>query len=138
MVISVALLTDLPLFLAQHRMAGLAAIEIAQKVSKVWRSLHLEWKHANKKSSKHGKKIRKKEKVQLASQNRGGHCCSTTNFFESSTSMGTVEERPLGHAMIPWHDIYSIAVKWRQISEPCDPVLWINKLRYLTCKTWSH
>ncbi|CAM8885696.1 unnamed protein product [Rhodiola kirilowii] len=27
----------------QHRMAGLAAIEIAQKVSKVLRSLHLEW-----------------------------------------------------------------------------------------------
>nr|CAB3451680.1 unnamed protein product [Digitaria exilis] len=25
-------------------------------------------------------------------------------------------------------DVYNIAVKWRQISEPCDPVVWVNKL----------
>uniref|UniRef100_A0A7N0ULP9 Suppressor of RPS4-RLD 1 n=1 Tax=Kalanchoe fedtschenkoi TaxID=63787 RepID=A0A7N0ULP9_KALFE len=112
----------------QHRMAGLAAIEIAQKVSKVWRSLHLEWKHANKNTSKHGKKTRKKEKVQFASQNRGGDCCSTTSLSETSASMGTVEDKPSGRSMMPWHDIYSLAVKWRQISEPCDPVVWINKL----------
>lgn len=112
----------------QHRMAGLAAIEIAQRVSKVWRSLHLEWKHANKNSLKHGKRIRKKEKVQLTSQNRGGDCCSTTSFFDTPTSVGTVEDRPSVRSVIPWHDIYSIAVKWRQISEPCDPVVWINKL----------
>ncbi|CAM8901012.1 unnamed protein product [Rhodiola kirilowii] len=112
----------------QHRMAGLAAIEIAQKVSKVLRSLHLEWKNANKTTSKHGKKTRKREKVQFTSQNRGGDCCSTTSFFETSTSAVTVEDRPSGHSMMPWHDIYSLAVKWRQISEPCDPVVWINRL----------
>lgn len=31
-----------------------------------------------------------------------------------------------------WQDVYSLAVKWRQIAEPCDPVVWINKLRYIS------
>lgn len=30
--------------------------------------------------------------------------------------------------MSSWRDVYSIAVKWRQISEPCDSVVWVDKL----------
>ncbi|GLT68821.1 hypothetical protein SLA2020_410190 [Shorea laevis] len=121
---------DCPGFLPnrrQHRMAGLAAIEIAQKVSKAWRSLQADWKYSNK-SSKSGKRLRRKERFSMASQNRGGACCSTSNSAETSTSSGITEERQSGRSMMSWHDVYSLAVKWRQISEPCDPVVWVNKL----------
>ncbi|CAL5369422.1 unnamed protein product [Camellia sinensis] len=113
----------------QHRMAGLAAIEIAQKVSKAWRSLQAEWKSPNRSTSKHGKRARRKEKINILSQNRGGACCSTSSSSEPSTSYGIVEDRSSGRPMMSWHDVYSLAVKWRQISEPCDPVVWVNKLR---------
>ncbi|KAJ0096832.1 hypothetical protein Patl1_28575 [Pistacia atlantica] len=120
---------DVPGFLSnrrQHRMAGLAAIEIAQKVSKVWRSLRAERKHSNKSSTKNGKRARRKDRINIASQNRGGACCSTSSMLDTS-SYGIAEERPSGPTM-SWQDVYSVAVRWRQISEPCDPVVWVNKL----------
>ncbi|GAB4849033.1 Suppressor of RPS4-RLD 1 [Ancistrocladus abbreviatus] len=111
----------------QHRMAGLAAIEIAQRVSRAWRSLQVEWKHSNKgTAAKHGRRIRRKETV--TSQNRGGPGCSTSGPSETPTSFGNSEDRSSSRSMMSWQDVYSVAVKWRQISEPCDPVVWINKL----------
>ncbi|XP_028104083.1 suppressor of RPS4-RLD 1-like isoform X1 [Camellia sinensis] len=108
----------------QHRMAGFAAIEIAQKVSKAWRSLQ----YSNKNTSKYGKNARRKEKINIPSQNRGGSGCCTSSSLETSTSYGITEDRSSGRHMKSWHDLYSLAVKWRQISEPCDPVVWVNKL----------
>ncbi|KAE9614261.1 hypothetical protein Lal_00016727 [Lupinus albus] len=116
---------DCPGFLPnrrQHRMAGLAAIEIAQKVSKAWRS---EWKHSNKSNSKNGKRARRRERFNMPSQNRGGAGCSTSSNLE--TSSHTLDDRPSGRTL-SWKDVYSSAVRWRQIAEPCDPVLWVNKL----------
>ncbi|KAH9663843.1 Suppressor of RPS4-RLD 1 [Citrus sinensis] len=121
---------DCPGFLSnrrQHRMAGLAAIEIAQKVSKIWRSLQAEWKYSNRSSSKNGKRARRKDRINIASQNRGGAGCSTSSSSDTS-SYGITEERSSGHPKMSWQDVYTLAVKWRQISEPCDPVVWVNKL----------
>uniref|UniRef100_A0A803KY54 Suppressor of RPS4-RLD 1 n=1 Tax=Chenopodium quinoa TaxID=63459 RepID=A0A803KY54_CHEQI len=112
----------------QHRMAGLAAIEIAQKVSRAWRALQAELKNAGKNTGKHGRRARKRETVNMPSQNRGGPCCSTSSSSDTSTSHGILEDRPSSRMMMSWQDVYSLAVKWRQISEPCDPVVWINKL----------
>ncbi|XP_062101861.1 suppressor of RPS4-RLD 1 [Humulus lupulus] len=106
----------------QHRMAGLAAIEIAQKVSKAWR------KYLNKSTSRNSKKARRRDRINMPSQNRGGAGCSTSGYSETSTAYGTLEDKSFGNTMMSWQDVYSIAVKWRQISEPCDPVVWINKL----------
>ncbi|XP_027193136.1 suppressor of RPS4-RLD 1 isoform X2 [Cicer arietinum] len=122
---------DCPGFLPnrrQHRMAGFAAIEIAQKVSKIWRTLQAEWKSSNKNNSnsKHGKRVRRRERFNMPSQNRGGAGCSTSSAFETS-SPGIVDDKFSSRHM-SWKDIYSIAVRWRQISEPCDPVVWVNKL----------
>lgn len=117
-------------YIYQHRMAGLAAIEIAQKVSKAWRSLHTEWKYSNKGTTKSGKRARRRERINMPSQNRGGAGCSTSSSSETSSSYGTAEDKSFGNSIMSWKDVYSLAVKWRQISEPCDPVLWINKLRY--------
>lgn len=112
----------------QHRMAGLAVIEIAQKVSKAWR---IEWRNSNKGTAKHGKKNRRRERINMLSQNRGGAGCSTSSSSsETSTGYASLEDRSSGRFMLSWQDVYSSAVRWRQISEPCDPVLWVNKLRY--------
>lgn len=122
---------DCPGFLPnrrQHRMAGFTAIEVAQKVSKIWRILQAEWKSSNKpnSNSKHGKRVRRRERINFPSQNRGGAGCSTSSAFETSSS-GIVDDK-LSSRHMSWKDIYSIAVRWRQISEPCDPVVWVNKL----------
>ncbi|XP_027362066.1 suppressor of RPS4-RLD 1 isoform X2 [Abrus precatorius] len=123
---------DCPGFLPnrrQHRMAGFAAIEIAQKVSKAWRTLQAEWKYSNKNNSnpKYGKRARRRDRFNMPSQNRGGAGCSTSGVSETSPSYGIVDDRSSSHSM-SWQDVYSIAVRWRQISEPCDPVVWVNKL----------
>ncbi|KAL2333468.1 hypothetical protein Fmac_014681 [Flemingia macrophylla] len=120
---------DCPGFLPnkrQHRMAGLAAIEIAQKVSKAWRSLHAEWKYSTKGNSKNGKRARRRERINMPSQNRGGAGCSTSNTSITSSN-GTIDDGSSSRKL-SWHDVYSVAVRWRQISEPCDPVVWVNKL----------
>lgn len=111
-------------------MAGFAAIEIAQKVSKAWRTFQSEWKNSNKSNSnsKSGKRSRRRDRINMPSQNRGGAGCSTSNAMETS-SYSIVDDRPSSRSM-SWKDIYSFAVRWRQISEPCDPVVWVNKLRY--------
>lgn len=111
-------------------MAGLAAIEIAQKVSKAWRTLRMDQKNLSR-GSKNVKRNRRRERMSMASQNRGGACCSTSSSSETSTSYGVTEDRSSGRSVMSWQDVYQLAVKWRQISEPCDPVVWVNKLRYL-------
>nr|CAB3455462.1 unnamed protein product [Digitaria exilis] len=102
---------------ANYRMAGLAAIEIAQKVSKAWRFLR------NPKNI--AKLVRRRDKLNM-SQNRGGYC-STSTLSGSPTSSPS-EDRIFSGFSLSWQDVYNIAVKWRQISEPCDPVVWVNKL----------
>lgn len=104
-------------------------IEIAQKVSKAWR---IEWRNSNKGTAKNGKKNRRRERINMLSQNRGGAGCSTSSSSETSTGYASVEDRSSGRSMLSWQEVYSSAVRWRQISEPCDPVVWVNKLRY----TW--
>ncbi|KAL6530100.1 hypothetical protein OROMI_028745 [Orobanche minor] len=122
------LIAHLFLNMDQYRMAGLAAIEIAQKVVRVWRSLQTEWKHSCKGGSKHGKKARRKERLNAPSQNRGGAGCSTSSLLEPSISYSAAEDRPYGRPTMPWNGVYSVAIKWRQISEPSDAVVWLNKL----------
>lgn len=104
-------------------MAGLAAIEIAQKISKAWR------RYINRSMAKNSKKARRRERLGMPSQNRGGAGCSTSSYSETTTS-GIFEDKSPSNSLISWKDVYSLAVKWRQISEPSDPVVWINKLRY--------
>lgn len=113
-------------------MAGLAAIEIAQKVSKAWRALQAEWRNSTKGTAKSGKRLRRREKLNSISLNRGGAGCSTSSSSETSTSYSLIDDRSTGRSVMSWNHLYSLAVKWRQISEPCDPVVWINKLRYST------
>ncbi|XP_020586512.1 suppressor of RPS4-RLD 1 isoform X2 [Phalaenopsis equestris] len=114
----------------QYRMAGLAAIEIAQKVGKAWRSL--------RNASRSGRKVRRRERPLVQSHNRGGVCCSTSSLSEISASYSSSEDKISSNRSFSWRDIYSIAVRWRLISEPCDPVVWIDKLSEEADTGFSH
>ena len=70
------------------------------------------------------------ERFNIPSQNRGGAGCNTSGYSETSTTYGTLEDKIFGNTMMSWKDVYSIAVRWRQIYEPCDHVIWNNKLRH--------
>lgn len=113
----------------QHRMAGLAAIEVAQKVSSTWQALRKTLISRSKSEAKGGKRSKKKERNNVISENRGGVCCSTSSSSDTSSSCNCHEEKSSSERFtLSWEDVYSIAVKWRQVSEPCDPVVWVNKL----------
>lgn len=113
----------------QHRMAGLAALEIAQKVLNTWKAMRDPWASQEKPSgAKAGKRARRRENIGVISHNRGG-VCSSSSSGDFSLSCGCHEDKSSsGRLTLNWQDVYSIAVKWRQISEPCDPVVWVNKL----------
>ncbi|KAJ7524847.1 hypothetical protein O6H91_17G024500 [Diphasiastrum complanatum] len=82
----------------QYRMAGLAALEIAQKISKVWQDNGIE---------------RNDSKV-----------------VSGSTRMEVIKLLSFNHKplLTSWRDLYTIAVRWRQASEPGDPVFWVDML----------
>jgi len=69
----------------QHRMCGLAALEMAQKLRKYWKG--------------------------------------DITTESGSTSSFSTKEHP-----IMWRSVYDIVVKWRQFSEPNDPVWWVDLL----------
>lgn len=84
---------DTPGFLPnkrQHRMCGLAVLEMAQTVRKHWNSLR-----------------------------SGGQALEVDGKFSSKA------RRP--HPF-EWRDFFDIGIKWRQLSEPNDPVWWIDLL----------
>ncbi|KAL2652061.1 hypothetical protein R1flu_020189 [Riccia fluitans] len=107
----------------QHRMAGLAAIEIAQRVANYLRVLR-EAKKVQEMSIMEKEQKPRDESMEEISHNRGG-VCSSSNAFSPPCSC---HEEALLNQGLSWRDVYTIAVKWRQISEPCDPVVWVDKL----------
>eukprot|EP00850_Spirogloea_muscicola_P017708 SM000155S01637 [mRNA] locus=s155:42573:48141:+ [translate_table: standard] len=137
----------------QHRMAGLAAINIAQAVRSSWKGM-VETSRDDKDgvsevlsqgSSASGvpgsraTSTRKVGRRKLASasvengdlaedatcstSNRGGVASSSSSsesgYGFDSKQQGTVDT---------WRSMYSIAVRWRQLAEPCDPVVWVDQL----------
>jgi hypothetical protein len=110
-------------------MAGLAALEIAQKVLGTWKAMRDPGNSQEKPAgSKFGKRVRRRESIGIISNNRGG-ICTSSNGTDLSPTHGFHDDKSVGRLILNWQDVYTIAVKWRQISEPCDPVVWVNKLR---------
>ncbi|KAH6556121.1 hypothetical protein KP509_1Z203500 [Ceratopteris richardii] len=114
----------------QHRMAGLAVLEIAQKVLNTWKAMREPWGSQEKLPIKSGKRPKRKDNLCNISHNRGGACSSSSsNDGDVTMSCAYADDKCTpGRHTLSWQDVYSIAVKWRQISEPCDPVVWVNKL----------
>ena len=111
-------------------MAGLAALDIAQKVHCTWKAMRGTWNSQEKPvGNKSGKRARRRDNIGIISNNRGGVCTSSNGTDPSSASSYHEDKSLFGRLILNWQDVYTIAVKWRQISEPCDPVVWVNKLR---------
>ena len=87
----------------QHRMFGLATLELAQLARRHWDS--------------------------LGSGGTGAVVPDTGSSTWSPAASGnvgdstSVAEHPLGY-----RDVFDVAVRWRQLSEPNDPVWWIDRL----------
>eukprot|EP00123_Amoebidium_parasiticum_P009401 comp19447_c0_seq1/m.22602 comp19447_c0_seq1/g.22602 ORF comp19447_c0_seq1/g.22602 comp19447_c0_seq1/m.22602 type:complete len:961 (-) comp19447_c0_seq1:504-3386(-) len=73
----------------QQRQVGLAILEVAQTLQKVWTGLRT----------------------------------GTPYIVNNRLSTGA-----RGPHVFGWRDLFDIAVKWRQYSEPNDPVWWVDKL----------
>ncbi len=79
----------------QHRMFGLASLELAQLVRRHWDSLKA-----------------------------GGAGAMVPDAGSSKPAAGGgAGEHPVGY-----RDLFDVAVRWRQLSEPNDPVWWIDRL----------
>lgn len=88
----------------QHRMFGLASLELAQLVRRHWCSL---------KSGGLGEMVPD----------------AGSSAWRPPSSEGDVaRRRVVGVHPVGYRDVFDIAVRWRQLSEPNDPVWWIDRL----------
>lgn len=87
----------------QHRMFGLASLEVAQLVRSHWDSV---------KVGGGGAMVRETGSSAWRPP-QGGH----------EAPKGGLGMRPIGY-----RDVFDVAVRWRQLSEPNDPVWWIDRL----------
>lgn len=93
----------------QHRMFGLASLEVAQLARRHWDSL---------KTGGPGAFV----------PNAGS---SARQPRSSAGNMGTSvasDWKAVGGHLVGYRDVFDVAVRWRQLSEPNDPVWWIDRL----------
>ncbi|CAM9274638.1 unnamed protein product [Scytosiphon promiscuus] len=87
----------------QHRMFGLASLELAQLVRRHWDDI---------KAGGTGAMVPDQGSSMWVEPSR-----------RSSAGGGGVDGHPVGY-----RDLFDVAVRWRQLSEPNDPVWWIDRL----------
>lgn len=98
----------------QHRMFGLATLELAQLARRHWNSVKAGTDGAVvlDTGSSAWKPLRPLSPQSGASGSAGG---------------GT-RGKGLGAHRVGYRDVFDVAVRWRQLSEPNDPVWWIDRL----------
>lgn len=109
---------DSPGFLKNRRqvaMAGFAAIEIAQALRKAWGTSKTPKATKNGNTNSNGK-AKSSAAAQSANQ-------KSTSKLDGKSSSKNRSPHQFG-----WRDMYDIVVKWRQYSEPNDPVWWVDLL----------
>lgn len=119
----------------QYRMAGLAAVEIAHCASATWQSMRSGWEgrdapdgsvSTSGRASAAGRSNRK-----VGRRRAGSIGVAPAGPSQPSTSgrdSARVGDARAGLLADGWRDVYSMAVRWRQLSEPCDPVVWVDLL----------
>lgn len=88
----------------QHRMFGLASLEVAQLVLSHWDSV---------KAGGAGAMV----------PDAGSSAWQPRSIAARLPAGGGVARHPAGY-----RDVFDVAVRWRQLSEPNDPVWWIDRL----------
>ena len=94
----------------QHRMFGLASLELAQLVRGHWDSV---------KAGGAGATVPDAGSSKWQPQRSGGDKVKAPG--------GAVGTGP-GQHPVGYRDLFDVAVRWRQLSEPNDPVWWIDRL----------
>eukprot|EP00752_Nemacystus_decipiens_P001790 g1729.t1 len=92
----------------QHRMFGLASLELAQLVREHWGSI---------KAGGVGAMMPNAGSSTWQPRGSGG------NKFAGGGVGAATGRHPVGY-----RDLFDVAVRWRQLSEPNDPVWWIDRL----------
>lgn len=93
----------------QHRMFGLASLEVAQLVRRHWVSV---------KAGEAGAMVRESGSSLWRPTRQGG----------GGSPEGRGGGEGLGMRPVGYRDVFDVAVRWRQLSEPNDPVWWIDRL----------
>lgn len=135
-------------------MAGLAALEIMQTVSAWWQALAKEGTPPNSAGRKNSKKKGVASAVgapdglppeSIINGSGNGESDGTPNGLNGTCGTGSGSDimgvalsedsspsAPLAMlssaGALKWRDVFSISVRWRQVSEPCDPVAWVDLL----------
>lgn len=124
-----------PGFLKNRRqiaMAGFAALEMAQALRKVW---NFSSNSSSKPSSTNaspssGKSTNNKNKTSSShsTNNQSSGKQANANNASNSKVDGKSSSKDRKPHNFGWRDMYDIVVKWRQYSEPNDPVWWVDLL----------
>ncbi|CAI5930813.1 unnamed protein product, partial [Closterium sp. NIES-65] len=102
----------------QHRAAGMAALEMMQAARATWRE---QAAAASKQQGKGGSS----SKGRASSSRRSDHY---DDYDDDEEEDEDEDEDEAGVTVGGWRDLYSIAVRWRLLSEPCDPIVWVDQL----------
>lgn len=121
---------DAPGFLKNRRqiaMAGYAALEIAQALRKAWGiSTPVSGSSSSNITPQSGTASKGPK------SGKGAKKSASNSSTTASTSPGTLDGKSSSahrkQHQFGWRDMYDIAVKWRQYSEPNDPVWWVDLL----------
>ncbi|CAI5490696.1 unnamed protein product [Closterium sp. Naga37s-1] len=103
----------------QHRAAGMAALEMMQAAQATWKE---QAAAASKQQGKGGSS----SKGRASSSRRSDHYDDYDDDEEEDEDED--DEEDAGVTVGGWRDLYSIAVRWRLLSEPCDPIVWVDQL----------
>jgi len=119
----------------QHRMFGLSVLQMSASLSKHFALISLEGiglavTDASSSRSRVGALFT--EKSTSSSSAKGASIGATSSGSSSSSRNGSVSpsgKRGAGATThtFNWRDLYDIGVRWRQVSEPGDPVWWIDR-----------
>ncbi|CAI7923470.1 unnamed protein product, partial [Closterium sp. NIES-54] len=94
----------------QQRAAGLAALEIMQRVRRAWG----EWMGGGR-----------VERGSSAEEVEEGVGVGWRDVYGMGGSSAEEVEEGVG---VGWRDVYGMGVRWRQVAEPNDPIVWIDGL----------
>ncbi|CAI5971684.1 unnamed protein product [Closterium sp. NIES-65] len=105
----------------QHRAAGMAALEVMQSARATWR-----WwaKRKHKHGLTEGRRAadpRKNEEEEEEDEE--------DEEEDDDDEEEEEEEEGVGMVVDGWRGVFDIGVRWRQLVDPCEPVLWMERVR---------
>ncbi|CAI5981398.1 unnamed protein product, partial [Closterium sp. NIES-64] len=103
----------------QHRAAGMAALEVMQSARATWR-----WwaKRKHKHGLTEGRRAADPRKNEEEEEDE-------EEDEEEEEDDEEEEEEGVGMVVDGWRGVFDIGARWRQLVDPCEPVLWMERVR---------